>query len=88
MNDVFAASKMLKVILRCSVIDVTKVGFGGGSLLQCLSNLFFWGGLVLFPTNLNLRNPKALNPEEKSLLGELFLERYKIYFFFLWRRMK
>eukprot|EP00073_Rattus_norvegicus_P051987 XP_017454371.1 PREDICTED: uncharacterized protein LOC498236 isoform X3 [Rattus norvegicus] len=25
MNDVFAASKMLKVILRCSVIDVTKV---------------------------------------------------------------
>lgn len=47
MNDVFAASKMLKVILRCSVIDVTKVGFGGAHCFS-VSLICFFGGVWFY----------------------------------------
>lgn len=74
-NHVLAASKMLKIILKYPLAEVAKVGAGGthcfNIFLSCLR------GLVLFSIRLSIKNPKCLNPEGKSLYGELFCSSAK-----------
>lgn len=83
-NDVFAASKMLKMILRYSVTEVAKVGFEGTPCSNVF--LFCFGGIWFYFLSPCARaNPNPLTLKRKVYSVSCFQNSAKA---ILSRRMK